>query len=155
MSSDWCSSSIVLVVADLGEQRLLRRVEVLDEVDHAALVLEGDLLLLLRTLVVEHDLQPAVEERHRLQPLEHGAGDELGALGDEHRRVRPERHRRAGLAAAAGRVADDLHLSLRLAALGVLLAVALALAVDLEDEALGLSALTTLTPTPCRPPDTL
>ena len=43
-------------------------------------------LLALGPLVVEDDLEALVEERHRLQPLEHGAGDELGALGDEDRR---------------------------------------------------------------------
>ena len=137
MSSVWLLLVAVLVVADLGEQRLLGRVEVLDEVDDATLVLVGDLLLLLRPLVGEDDLQAPVQERHRLQPLEHGAGDELGALGDEDRRVRPERDGRAGLATARRRVADDLDLALRLAALGELLAVALAVAVDLDQEALG------------------
>ena len=137
MSSVWSSVVGVLEAADLREQRLLRGVEVLHEVDEAAPVLVGDLLLLLRALVVEDDLQAPVEEGHRLQPLEHGAGDELGALGDEHRRVRPERDRGAALAAARRRRADDLHLALRLAALGVLLAVALAVAVDLEQQALG------------------
>ena len=109
----------------------------LDEVDDAAAVLVGDLLLLLRALVDEHDLQAAVEERHRLQPLEHRAGDELGALGEEDGGIRPERDRRAGLAAAGRCRADDLELALRLAALGVLLAVALAVAVDLEQQSFG------------------
>ncbi len=127
----------VLEVADLGEQRLLGGVEVLDEVDDAAAVLVGDLLLLLRTFVDEQDLQAAVEERHRLQPLEHRAGDELGALGDEHGRVRPERDRGSGLATAGRCRADDFELALWLAALGVLLTVVLAVAVDLEQESLG------------------
>ena len=91
----------------------------------------------LRPLVDEDDLEAPVEERHRLQTLEHGAGDELDALGDEDRRIGPERDRGAGLAATAGRAADDLHLALRLAALGVLLPVALAVAVDLDDQPLG------------------
>ena len=85
----------------------------------------------------KHDLEARVEERHRLQPLEHGAGDELGALGDEDRGVGPERDGGAGGAAARGRRPDDLELALRLAALGVLLVVALAVAVDLEHEPLG------------------
>ena len=91
---------------------------------------------MLGALVDEDDLEAPVEERHRLQALEHGAGDELGALGDEDRGVGPERDRGAGRAAAGRRRADDLELALRLAALGVLLAVAVAVAVDLEDEPL-------------------
>ena len=112
----------------------------LDEVDQATLVLERDLLLLALALVGEHDLEALVEERHRLQPLEHGAGDELGALGGEDRRIGPERDGRAGRAADAARLrclADGLQLALRLAALGVFLVVARAVAVDLDDEALG------------------
>ena len=87
--------------------------------------------------VLEHDQQALVEERHGLQTLEHGARDELDALDREDRRVGPERDGRPGGATPSGVVADDLHLALRLAALGVLLAVALAVAVDLDDEALG------------------
>ena len=109
----------------------------LDEVDEAAAVLVGDLLFLLRPLVDEDDLQPTVEERHRLQPFEHGAGDELGALGEEHGGIRPERDRGPGLAAAGRCRPDDLELALWLAALGVLLTVALAVAVDLEQESFG------------------
>ena len=109
----------------------------LDEVDQAALVLERLGLLLLGALVVEDDLEALVEERHRLQPLEHRAGHELGALGLEDGGVGPERDRGAGGAPALGRIADDLHLALRLAALGVLLEPALAVAVDLDGEPLG------------------
>ncbi len=109
----------------------------LDEVDEAAPVLEGGLALLAGALVDEHDLEAAVEERHRLQALEHRAGDELGALGHEDRRIGPERDRRTRGATAGGCRPDDLELALGLAALGVLLAVALAAAVDLEDEPLG------------------
>ena len=112
----------------------------LDEVDQAALVLERDLLFLALALVGEHDLEALVEERHRLQPLEHGAGDELGSLGGEDRRIGPERDGRAGGAAEPARlrrVADGLQPALRLAALGVLLVVARAIAVDLDDEPLG------------------
>ena len=140
MSSVWFSVVVfVFEVGDLGEQRLLRRVEVLDEVDDAALVLEGLVELALGPLVAEDDLEALVEERHRLQALEHGAGDELGALGEEDRWIRPERDRRTGLARqrTAGRgVADDCELALRLAALGVLLLVALAVLVDLDEQPL-------------------
>ena len=128
---------VVLELADLGEQRLLGGVQVLDEVDDPALVLVRDLLLAGVALVGEHDLETLVQERHGLQALEHGAGDELDALGGEDRRIGPERDGRARLAAAPRRVADDEHLALGDAALGVLLAVALAVAVDLDDEALG------------------
>ena len=65
------------------------------------------------------------------QPLEERAGAELDGLED--RGVGPERDGGAG--AAAGRVADDLELGLRLAAVGELDAVALAVAVDLDDRA--------------------
>jgi hypothetical protein len=112
-------------------------VEVLDEVDQAALVLVRVLLLLVGPLVVEDHLEALVEERHGLQPLEHGASDELGALGGEDRGVRPERDRCPGCAAALGRVTDDAELALRLAALGELLEVALAVAVDLDRQPLG------------------
>ena len=128
---------LVLVVAHLAEQRFLRRVEVLHEVDDAALVLVRDPLLLVRALVVEDDLQPAVQERHRLQTLEHRADDEFGALGDEDRRIGPERDGGAGLSPSPGRRPDDLHLALRLAALGVLLAVAVTATVDLDDQPFG------------------
>ena len=129
----------VFEVGDLGEQRLLRGVEVLDEVDDAALVLKGLFELAVGALVAEDDLEALVEERHRLQPLEHGAGDELGALGEEHGGIRPERDRRTGLArqrTACRGVADDDQLALRLAALRVLLMVALAVLVDLDDQPL-------------------
>src|SRR5690606_35112040 len=55
--------------------------------------------------------------------------------GLEDRVVRPERDRGAG--AAPGGVADDLELRLRLAAVGELHAVALAVAVQVDDEAAG------------------
>ena len=63
-------------------------------------------------LVGEHDLQAPVQEGHRLQPLEHRAGHELGPLGDEHGGVRPERDRRTRGATTGRRLADDLHLPL-------------------------------------------
>ena len=127
---------LVLEVADLGEQGLLGGVEVTHEVHHAALVLVGDGLFLAGPLVDEDDLQPTVEEGHRLQALQHGAGHELRALAGEDGGVRPELHGGAGGAAALRRAADDGHLPLRLATLGVLLLVSLAVAVHREQQAL-------------------
>ena len=88
-------------------------------------------------LVDEDDLEALVQERHGLQTFEHGAGDELDALGGEDRGIGPERDRGAGLAATRRCVADDEHLALRHAALGVLLTVVLAVAVDLDDQPFG------------------
>ena len=124
----------VLELADLAEQRILGGVQVLDEIDEAALVLVRDLLLPLGTLVLELDDQALVEEGHGLEAFEHGAGDELDAFGLEDRRVGPERDRRAGRAAALGRLTDDLHLVLRCATVGVDLLVALAVAIDLDQQ---------------------
>ncbi len=98
----------LLEVADLGEQRLLRLVDVLDEVDDAAGVLVGDrLVLVLGPLVREADLEALVEERHHLEALEDRARRELDGLEDG--RVGPERDGGAG--AATRRVADDLRAS--------------------------------------------
>jgi hypothetical protein len=49
---------LVLELADLGEQRLLGGVEVLDEVDDAALVLEDDLLFSALALVAKRSRGP-------------------------------------------------------------------------------------------------
>ena len=84
----------------------------------------------------EDDLEALVEERHRLQALEHGASHELGALSLEDHRIGVEHDRCAVLAPTLGRVAHDLHLALRLAALGVLLEVALAATIDFDREPL-------------------
>src|SRR5581483_1971956 len=120
-----------VVVADLVEQRFLRLVDVLDEVDDAARVAELDLLLLvIRALVGEADLEALVEERHHLEALEDRARGELHRLED--RTVGPERH--GGARTAAGRVADDLELALRHATVLELHAMALAVAVDLDHE---------------------
>ena len=51
--------------------------------------------------------------------------------------IGPERDGGAGRATALGRVADDFHLALRRAALGVLLEPVLAVAVDLDRQPLG------------------
>ncbi len=115
------------------EQRLLRRVEVLDEVDDAARVVVDDLLLVAGPLVEEADLEALVEERHHLEPLEQGAGDELGALSKtvgsgQNVTVVPVRPR--------GALPTDLELALRLAAVGELHAMAVAVAVDLDIETL-------------------
>src|SRR5205814_5764092 len=87
-------------------------VEVADEVGDAALVAEGDLLLLLdRPLarVAQRDGQAAVEEGHLLQPPVDGLEGELDGLEDL--RIGPEGGTGAG---APGRLA-----LLQLAGLGV------------------------------------
>ncbi len=123
-----------LVVADLAEERLLAGVEVLDEVDDPAGVAVGDRLgAVVGALVLEADLEALVEEGHHLQPLEDGAGGELGGLEDGG--VGPERHGGAG--AATGGVAHHLELAGGLAAVGEGHLVVLAVAVDLDDEPRG------------------
>jgi hypothetical protein len=76
--------------------------------------------------------------------------DEVGGLEDG--AVGPEGDGGAG--ATAGRIADHLELGALRAPVGELDVVALAVAVDLDHHPLG-QALTTETPTPWRPPDTL
>src|SRR6202043_184284 len=66
-----------LEAGHLLEQRLLRRVEVLHEVDDPALVLERLAVRVTGPLVTEADLEPLVEERVLLEPLEDGAAGEL------------------------------------------------------------------------------
>ena len=78
-----------------------------------------------RRLVVEHDLEPAVEVALRLEPLRDLLGIEL-ELAAEHLVVGAERDDRGAVAA---RVAELLELALRLAALEPHL-VALAVALD-------------------------
>src|SRR5918998_2193140 len=101
---------LVSQVPDLGEQALLRLVDVLDEVDDAAGVLEHDGLgVVAGALVLEPDLEALVEEGHHLEALEDGAGRELDGLEDGV--VRPEGDRRAlarAGAAVAGSLARDL-----------------------------------------------
>ena len=123
-----------VVVADLAEQGLLRRVHVLDEVDDPAGVLERDrFCVVLGALVLEADLEALVEEGHHLEPLEDGASGELQGL--EHGAVGPEGD--GGARAPARRVADDLELGLHPAAVDELHAVVLAVLVDLDDQAAG------------------
>ena len=93
----------------LGD-RLLRRVQVPDEVGDAAVVLEDHVELRVDALVAERDLEPAVQERHLAQPLEQRLGAELGLFED--RAVGPERDRGAG----SFGVADSFERSLRLSA---------------------------------------
>ena len=80
-----------LVPNGLAEQRLLRVVEVLHEVDDPAVVFELLLLLPVRALVDESDVEPVVEERVRLKTLEDRLRAELDALCREDLRVGPER----------------------------------------------------------------
>ena len=58
-------------------------------IDDAARVAVGLLRLVLGALVLEADLEAAVQKRHDLQALEHRLGPELGLLEDAW--VRPER----------------------------------------------------------------
>ena len=126
----------VLVVRDLAEQRFFRGVEVLHEIDNAAAILVSEFLFLLGTHIFEDDLEALVEKRHRLQTLEHGARHELGALGDEHSWVRPERDGGATLATTRRSGTNLGELALRLAALGIFLLIARAVLVDLYQQAL-------------------
>ena len=152
------SRSTVLWIGVLG------RVQVPDEVGDAARVVVGDLLRslarpcggggrvvlvddLLGALVAQHDRQALVEERHLLQP----AADRLEGVGRglEDRVVGPERDGRAGL---AGRGALLQRRGRLLVDVG--LAPVEAVARRSRPRAGWLSALTTETPTPCRPPET-
>ena len=132
--------------AHLGEQRLARGVEMADEVDDAALVVELDTwpspsrrALAVRgprrrrAQVGEHDAQTAVEVRHHLQPLDERAGGERRVLEDGG--VGPEAHGGAG--AAAGREAHDVEALVGLAAVAEGHRVALAVPVDLDLDAGG------------------
>ena len=104
-------------------------------------VAERDLLLVPGPLVGERDREAAVEERHHLQALGDRRGAELDLL--EHVGIGPERDRRAGVPAL--RRGDRAELALRHAGLHraaaralldrVLLAVRVAVAVDLEHQA--------------------
>ena len=126
--------------ADVGEQRLLRVIEMAYEVDDAGVVAERDVLLATGPLVGERDRETAVEERHDLQTFGHGRGAELDLL--EHFGIGPERDRRAGVAALRGR--DGFQLALGNAGLHraaaralldrVLLTIRVTVAVDLEDQ---------------------
>ena len=105
----------------------------LDEVDDAALVLEGLFLFLAGALVDEVDGQVLVEEGHGLEPLGDGAGHELDALGLEDGGVGVEGDRRAGLAALGGGGARFGDLALHFSAVFELELVAVAPAVDFDD----------------------
>ncbi len=73
---------------NLAEERLLRRVEVLDEVDDAAVVLVGGLGDGVRALVDEADLEALVQEGHDLHALDDGLGAEFGLVEDACGRAR-------------------------------------------------------------------
>ena len=125
-----------LVVGDLREQRLAGGVQVLHEVDDAALVLIGDLLLLVAAFIDEHDFEVLVQKCHRLQSLGHRARDELDTFSRKDRRVRPERDRRAGHRLVR-RSTNLGEFAFRLAAVDELLAIPRATAIDFGDHALG------------------
>ena len=126
-------------VADVFEQRLLRLVQVPDEVDDAPVERERLGLLVPGALVVQHDRETAVQERHHLQTLGDGRVAELDLL--EHLGIGPERDARPRVTPL--RLRDGLQLALRDAGLHraapgslgcVLLAVRLAAPVDLEHD---------------------
>ena len=85
---------LLLVVAHDREQRLLRGVDVGDEVADSALVAERLLVGLVSPLVVDLDLEAPVEERHHLEPLDQGLEPEGDLVED--RRVGPEPDNGAG-----------------------------------------------------------
>ena len=128
---DLARLGLLLERDDALEERILRGVEVLDEVDEAARVLVRLLELRVGALVGETDLETLVEEGHLAQPLEDRLGAELGLLEDG--RVGPEGDGRAGLL----RRLDASELALGLAALRELLHPAPAVAVDLHHQAAG------------------
>ncbi len=113
---------------DRREQRLLRGVEVRDEVDDAAVVLEHLLGDRVDALVAEHDLEPLIEERHLAQTLQQRLRAEVELLHD--RAVGPERDARAVLVG----VAEPLERSDRLATVDECHRVAAAVAADLHLE---------------------
>ena len=125
--------------SDLAEEGLLRRVEVLDEVDDAAGVLEGRLEHGVGALVGEADLEALVQKGHDLQPFGDGLGAELDLVED--RRVRPEGDRGAvsGLArgAVVGGRPDGRDLLLDLPALLELTQPVLSVPVHLENDPAG------------------
>ncbi len=122
---------VVALVLERGnplEQRLLGGVEVLDEVDDSARVLEHLLERGVGSIIAEADLEPGVEERHLPEALDQGLRSEAGVLED--RGVRPEGDDRAR--ALRGRLLDEL--ARRGAAVGERHLPAPAVAVDLELE---------------------
>ena len=106
-------------IDDIGVNRRLRLVQVLDERDDAAFVQE--LVRLLITLVVDGDVQTAVQERQLAQPLREDVEAEVHGLEDE--RVRLEGDPRAALVRDS-RLLDRRYRVTALISLGVDLAAA-------------------------------
>ena len=100
-------------------------------VDDAAVVLEHLVLLAALALVAELDLEALVQVGHHLEALGHGLGAELDLVED--RRVRPERHDRAR-GPGLRRRSDHLERAVGAPAVAERHLVALAAAVDLQDE---------------------
>ena len=123
--------ALALEVHDVLVHRVLRLVDVRDEVPDPALVVElvGPAA---GALVADDDAQPAREERGLAQALEKRRGVELGLL--EHLRVGQERDGRAGLVLPGH--ADCRHVGCGLAS-RELLAVDLPVAPHLRHEPLG------------------
>ena len=87
-------SIVIFVVAHFCEQWVFRLVEMLHEVDDSALVLEGDFLFALRSLINKRNLEPTIKKCHDLQTIKHRAGNKFCSFCLEYRRVWPKRHRR-------------------------------------------------------------
>ena len=111
------------------EERILRLVDVLDEVlDAAGVLVDHRLGVALGSFVDEPNLETGVEERHHLEALEQRLGSEVELLEDG--RVRPEANGRTG--ATARRLARHRELGLELAAVLEIHVIAVAAEVDLD-----------------------
>ena len=82
----------IFVVSNLAEQSFLRSVQVLHEVDNAALVLERHVLRLAGALIFEHNFETTVQEGHCLQALKNCAGNKFSSFGSKDDLVGPEGH---------------------------------------------------------------
>ena len=129
-------------------QHRFAAVQMLDELGDAAAVEKLFGADVVAALIGQNDFQTLVEKRQLAQALRQRVEIELRRVHDG--RVGLERDFRAGLA----RLAGLRQRSFRDAAFVILLPGRLCLA-RLRDGASPTSALTQLTPTPCRPPETL
>ena len=82
------------------EQRLFRMVEVLYEVDDAALVLERDCLFTAFAFISENNFKALIKKGHGLQTIHDGTRNKLNTFRRKNCWVWIERDRRSGLAAA-------------------------------------------------------
>ena len=86
---------------NFGEQRLFRMVEVLHEVNDAALVLERDCLFTTCSFISENHFKVFIEKGHGLQTIHDGSRNKLCAFRCENCGVWIKRDRRSGLATAS------------------------------------------------------